>query len=182
MSQDASDLAAARAGSPEAFARLYDRHASVVLSLCRPRCASEADDAVQETFIRAYRMLDQLDRPAAFRPWLYAIARRVCAERRRSATRRDFHEARAVLTRVETDREEQTSVDVLDRTEQLQRLDAALDRLPDNQRLAIHLFYLDHDHVTAAAETLGLSRSGFYKLLHRARQALAVTMREVPST
>lgn len=182
MSQDASDLAAARSGSPEAFARLYDRHASVVMSLCRPRCASDADDAVQETFIRAYRMLDQLERPSAFRPWLYAIAKRVCAERRRSASRRNHHEANAVLTRVETNRDQRTCVDVVDRTEQLDRLGAALDRLPDDQHLAIHLFYLDHDHVTAAAEALGLSRSGFYKLLHRARQALAASMREVPST
>lgn len=182
MSHDASDLAACRAGSPEAFARLYDRHASVVMSLCRTRCASDADDAVQETFIRAYRILDQLERPEAFRPWLYAIAKRVCAERRRSATRRNHHEAHAMLTRVEPNRDRQSSVDLVDRTEQLDRLGDALERLPDDQRLAIHLFYLDNDHVTAAAETLGLSRSGFYKLLCRARQALAASLREVPST
>jgi hypothetical protein len=65
MSDDASDLSAALAGNPEAFARLYDRHAPVVLSLCRRSSSlADAEDAMQETFLRAYRKLHQLDRPA----------------------------------------------------------------------------------------------------------------------
>ena len=93
MSDDASDLAALRAGQRDAFARLYDRHAGVVISLCR-RFANltEAEDAMQETFLRAYRRLHQLKSPDGFRSWLYAIARRVCSERRRSTERRNRHE------------------------------------------------------------------------------------------
>lgn len=181
MSQDATDLAAAQAGSTEAFAGLYDRHAAVVLSLCRRNCAPEADDAVQETFLRAYRMLHQLDCPTAFRPWLYAIARRVCAERRRSARRRTHHEGRAVLMRIGEVAEHSTSFDSVHRAEQIDRLGSALETLPDSERLAIHLFYLEDDPVAVAAEALGLSRSGFYKLLARARAKLAARLREVPA-
>ncbi len=181
MGQDASDLASAQTGSTEAFARLYDRHAAIVLSLCRRNCAPEADDAAQETFLRAYRMLHQLDSPAAFRPWLYAIARRVCAERRRSANRRNHHEGRAMLMRADAAVEFATSSEVVERTEQIDRLGAALETLPDNERLAIHLFYLEDGPVTAAAEALGLSRSGFYKVLARARAKLAARLREVPA-
>jgi RNA polymerase sigma-70 factor (ECF subfamily) len=57
-----------------------------------------------------------------------------------------------------------------------------MDQLPERERLAIHLYYLEADPVTAAASALGLSRGGFYKLLARARQQLAVLMREVQST
>ena len=50
---------------------------------------------MQETFLRAYRKLHQLKHPDGLRFWLYAIARRVCSEQRRSAERRNRHEALA---------------------------------------------------------------------------------------
>lgn len=58
------------------------------------------------------------------------------------------------------------------RSEQLDRLGRALEQLPDDERLAVHLYYLDADPVVAAVECLGVSRSGFYKLLGRARERL----------
>ncbi len=181
MTDDARDLTAALAGDHEAFARLYDRHAAVVLSLCRCRSAGDADDAVQETFLRAYRLLPQLDAPEKLRPWLYAITRRVCAERRRSANRRNHHEERAMMIRAMEPPKTSPSIDAAEKSEQLDRLTAAIGTLPDDERLAVHLFYLEEDAANTAATTLGLSRSAFYKLLARARQKLSRQMREVPS-
>lgn len=43
-------------------------------------CASEADDAVQDTMVRAWRGLDDLSEPAALRSWLFRIATRVCLD------------------------------------------------------------------------------------------------------
>ncbi len=63
--------------------------------------------------------------------------------------------------------------------EQLDRLTAALDTLPEDERLVIHLHYLDSDPPKAANSALGLSRSGYYKLLHRARRRLAGMLNEV---
>jgi DNA-directed RNA polymerase specialized sigma24 family protein len=51
-----------------------------------------------------------------------------------------------------------------------------MERLDDRERLAIHLHYLESDPVKAAASALGLSRSGYYKLLARARERLASLM------
>ncbi|MBN1345224.1 MAG: sigma-70 family RNA polymerase sigma factor [Phycisphaerae bacterium] len=183
MTDDTCDLTAAAAGDGQAFARLYDRHAGVVLSLCRRRASSEAEaeDATQETFVRAFRMLDQLDRPAGFRRWLYAIARRVCAERHRAARRRAHHEEQAVISRIDLSPPAIAAAESVSQAEQLERLGLALDALADEERLAIHLYYLDADPVEAAASTLGLSRGGFYKLLARARRRLATLMGEVPT-
>src|SRR5688500_15651071 len=102
MSDDASDLSDVAAGDRAAFARLYDRHAPVILSLCR-RCSplAEAEDATQETFLRAFRKLGQVKNADGFRKWLYAIARHVCADRRRAARRRQHHENQAKMNRVE---------------------------------------------------------------------------------
>ena len=65
-----------------------------------------------------------------------------------------------------------------ERAEELLRLDAAIDALPDQERLAVHLYYLESDPVRAAKDALGLSRSGFYKLLARAREQLAAELKE----
>ncbi len=69
--------------------------------------------------------------------------------------------------------------DTAEKAEQLDRLTTALDTLPEDERLVIHLHYLDPDPPEAAASALGLSRSGYYKLLHRARGRLAGMLNEV---
>ncbi len=182
MSDEASDLSAAAAGDAEAFARLYDRHEGIVLSLCRRRSWSmdEAQDAAQETFMRAYLRLPEVRAPAMLRPWLYAIARHVCRERRRAASHRTQYEMNAARNRRvdSSDSSASAPVDAVEHAEQLERLTVALEALPDRQRLAIHLYYLDADPVAVASQALGVTRKGFYKLLARARRRLAVRMRE----
>lgn len=64
----------------------------------------------------------------------------------------------------------------VEHAEALDRLTSALDELPDEERLAIHLYYLEPDPVAAAGASLGLSRSGFYKLLARAKTHLGTLM------
>ncbi len=156
MNEDARDLSTARSGGADghaAFARIYDRHAAVVLALCRQNVTrsaggdAEADDALQETFIRAFRMLDRVEDPGQLRAWLYAIARRVCAERRRSAVRRSNHEARGAQVYMNAGTEHmpipgggkdgparggtgETPAAGAERAEQLELLDRALDALP----------------------------------------------------
>ncbi len=176
---DGKDLAAAQAGDHEAFARLYDRHAPVVLSLCRRLSLPEAEDATQETFIRAFRLLHKVHSPDKVRPWLYAIARRVCSERTRSAGRRARHEEHLALTQATQRIAPDDASEQAAHTERLERLDNALEQLDDRERLAIHLYYLEANPVTAATSALGVSRSGYYKLLARAREQLADLMREV---
>jgi RNA polymerase sigma-70 factor (ECF subfamily) len=176
VSDDGQDLAAAGAGDHEAFARLYDRHGPLVLSLCRRHCLAEAEDATQETFIRAYRMLESLERPDRFRAWLCSIARRVCSERRRSQGRRAAREERAMIEASVQRGPAPGAGEEAEREERMRRLSEAIDELDASERLAIHLYYLQPDPATAAADLLGVSRSGFYKLLARARQSLAARM------
>ncbi len=185
---EAADLAAAQAGDDDAFARIYDRLAPVVLSLCRQRSLAEAEDAAQETFIRAHRLLHKVD-DRRLRPWLYAIARRVCSERTRAGRRRKRHEGQSALRNQELQtapgRGSQAGATTGDpageseHAEQLERLGAAMEKLDDRERLAIHLYYLESDPVKAATDALELSRSGYYKLLARARERLADLMADL---
>ena len=181
---DARDLIAAKAGDHQAFARLYDRHAPLVLSLCRRSIdgsLAEAEDATQETFMRAHRMLDRLDNGPGLRSWLCAIAQRVSAEHRRAARRRTTHEGRAGIDAGERAPQSSSRIEDIERREALERLSGAIEQLDERERLAVHLHYLDAEPVRAAADALRLSRSGYYKLLARARDRLAVLMQEVPA-
>jgi RNA polymerase sigma-70 factor (ECF subfamily) len=183
VNDDAGDLAAARSGDHRAFSRLYRRHAGLVLSVCRCDCGgadADAEDAMQVTFIRAHDRLDRVDDPGALRAWLCGIARRVCSERRRSARRRLVHENgfRGVQRAAARPRE-RSAPEAAARSEDLDRLTAALRTLDERERTALHLHYLERDPAVAAEAMLGLSRSGYYKLLARARDHLATRMREV---
>lgn len=187
---DTRDLKLARQGDQAAFSRLYERHSAVILALCRKHAPIEADDALQETFIRACKLLHKVQDASRFRPWLYGIARRVCSEKRRSQRRRSHHTEQAMNQRVaqlDIGAPAHTSPDgqwlnEADRNEQLQQLGKALDQLPDRERLAIHLYYLEHDPVAAASSALGVSRSAYYKLLSRAKDRLAACFHEVQRT
>ncbi|MGA1225578.1 MAG: RNA polymerase sigma factor [Phycisphaerales bacterium] len=198
VNDDCSDLAALDAGDRDAGGRLYDRHASVIFALCREetgsRSAEDAEDAVQETFLRAFRMRDRLTDCTGFRSWLYAIARLVCKERRttRARARRDVaygldaargnakegrkpmptHTMQAMLEQ----RGGATPSAPLERRETLARLGSAIDTLPYEVRIALHLFYLEPDPVDAAKRALGISRAQFYRLVAEARQLIAAQL------
>jgi RNA polymerase sigma-70 factor (ECF subfamily) len=62
--------------------------------------------------------------------------------------------------------------------EESQRLLDAIRQLPAKERTALHLFYLAEQPASAAREAMGLSNSGFYKLLDRAKRRLASMLRE----
>ena len=198
MHDDCSDLAALDAGDPDAGWRLYDRHAAVLLALCREETGSrsreDAEDAVQETFLRAFRMRSRLTDCTGFRSWLYAIARLVCRERRKGRARERRDVAYALGESRDSSKEgnrrmhspASTSLRgqfgspapsaALERAETFARLGRAIDALPDDVRLALHLFYLERDPVEAAKRSLGVSRAQFYRLVAEARALIGAKL------
>ena len=198
LNNDCSDLAAFDAGDRDAGSRLYDRHAGVIFALCSEETGSrtrqDAEDAVQETFLRAFRMRAKLTDCTGFRSWLYAIARLVCKERRtaRARSRRDVaygldasrnasregptamppHTTHAMLERLGGG----SPTAPLEQRETLARLGIAIDSLPEDIRLALHIFYIEQDPVNEAKRALGISRAQFYRLVTHARELIAAQL------
>jgi RNA polymerase sigma-70 factor (ECF subfamily) len=159
-------IQAVYAGEKKAYEKLYDRYAPLVRAVCYDSTGNLADaqDLAQDVFMRAYEKLDQLRDPDRFGKWLLGIAWRRCQEwRRRRAKGRD----RLVgLGRVESVIPESSNDD---RIGQLREMIMAL---PERERLALHAFYLQGKSADNARRIMRLSRSGFYRVLDRARKRL----------
>lgn len=87
---DAAALASARAGDPQAFRALVERHARPLFRLAYRLTGSESDaeDVVQETFLRAYTRLDQFQERSAVGSWLHRIAANAAYDVLRARKRR----------------------------------------------------------------------------------------------
>jgi RNA polymerase sigma-70 factor (TIGR02960 family) len=83
-------VAAARAGDQAAFAELVERHRRELHVHCYRMLGSfeEAEDLVQETFLRAWRNRESFEGGPGFRAWLYRIATNACLDALRRSSRR----------------------------------------------------------------------------------------------
>jgi len=82
------------------FEELFGAYGADIVDYCgwRAGCVSDAQDAVAEVFLTAWRRLDEVPRGDAARVWLYATARRVIANQRRSTRRRAALVERMAIT------------------------------------------------------------------------------------
>lgn len=167
---DACLVGAVLAGNHDVFGDLYDRYVHLLQAVCYDMTGNfhETDDLVHDVFLRAFRRLEQLRRPDRFGPWLLIMARRTCRDwqRRRIRDRRRQSEVGGVV---------RDHVNPPSSNDSLVALQRAIAQLPEKERLAIHLFYLEGQHVMNARKMLGMSRSGFYRVLERARKRLRRT-------
>jgi len=87
---DAETVAQARAGDADAFRRLVERHSRDVFRLAfrMTRNEHDAEDVVQEAFLRAYRNLERFEQRAHFGSWLYRIAANCAYDSLRARQRR----------------------------------------------------------------------------------------------
>jgi RNA polymerase sigma-70 factor, ECF subfamily len=167
----------ARAGDREAFALLYDQFAPLIRSMSYDATGSSHDmeDVCQEVFLQAYRKLDRLRDPSRFAGWLVVIARRTCS----SWLRARRGKPDAGLDRIEPFVAVTGSDGVPDAcNDEILAVLNAIRYLPPKERMALHLFYLAEQPAVAACETMGLSNSGFYRVLDRAKKRLAAWLQK----
>jgi RNA polymerase sigma-70 factor (ECF subfamily) len=150
---------------------LYQRYGRQIYAYClhKLRSREEAEDAVQTTFMNAFRSLQRGATTEYEQAWLYKIAHNVCLERSTSSARR---------LRLETPNDIDLIEDLLPsrRSEsalELIGIEDALESMPENQRRAILLREWKGLSYREIGEELGLSQAAVEMLIFRARRSLA---------
>jgi RNA polymerase sigma factor (sigma-70 family) len=168
---DESLVAAAQAGSTEAFSRLVERHQQAVRAFLRRACGdwAQADDLAQETFLAAWSGIGRLKAGASVRAWLCGIGYNKHLTAVRSAGR---ERARGAV--YEADRDETVDAAPEDKL----ALERAMADLPAEQRACVALcLAADFSHAEAAealSMPLGTVKSHVSRGRARLCQALGV--------
>jgi RNA polymerase sigma factor (sigma-70 family) len=155
------------AAAREALARRY-RGRVYVFALALLQRPEDAEDAAQETFIRAFGSLGTYEPRGHFRAWLLAIAANVCRAHGRHERRRASHAAEE-----EWEETSPATGAIYAQAALREAVRAAIARLPAVYRGPVVLYYLEELPVAEVASILGRSRAAVKVQLWRARSLLA---------
>ncbi len=178
MNEELAWVFQAQQGNDEAFTRLVEQYQTPVYNLCYRMLGEPelAEDAAQESFLRAYQNIGRFDRQRSFATWLLSIAAHHCIDRLR---RRKFG---FISIDEEADDEERpmefadanaiNPEEEAERREEQQALHRVLQKLDATDRAAIVLRYW-YDFSVEIAESLRLTVPAVKSRLHRARREVA---------
>ena len=161
-------------GETQLFRLLIERHQQHIFNLCYRmlRQFEEADDATQDTFLKAYRSLKQFRGDARLKTWLCQIARNECLNRLR-------HENMASLDQqLTTDHSFQTAdstpspLELIEQRETQSIVHEAINKLPHQYRLVITLFHLNGLSYEEISQVMEIPMGTVKTHIFRARELL----------
>ena len=168
------------AGDPASLAQLFEAYADPIyrLALTLLRDPAAAEDIVQETFLSAWTHADRFEGRSSLRTWLYRIAYNASMDH----LRRDREDPLPDEADGSEDDgpppmptaliEWSTPEELLQRTDLAQRLDEAIEKLPEKLRAVFVLRDVEELSIQETAEALNISPANVKVRLHRARLLL----------
>ena len=176
--KESEKLILAQKGDADAFTDLVTIHQNAVYNLCYRMMGDpyEAEDAAQETFIRAYKAMKSYDTQRSFSTWLLSIAAHYCIDQlRKKRLKVTSIEDTPYLEIPDPGPNPEVS---LTKREQQQRIKALLNVLNETDRAIVIMFYWYEFSYAEIAEVLDLSSSAVKSRIHRARAQLAKSWNE----
>jgi len=171
----------AKNGSDEAFTYIVETYQTPVYNLCYRMLGEPeaAEDAAQETFLRAYQHIHRYDLQRPFATWLLSIAAHYCIDRLR----------RRKLPIFSVDEDEESTYEIPDAKalhpeaetvhgEQQEQIHAMVQSLDSTDRAAIVMRYWYDFSEIEIADALNLTVSAVKSRLHRARKQLGKLLQE----
>jgi RNA polymerase sigma-70 factor (ECF subfamily) len=178
---DAALMLRVKRGDRAAFTELVEKYKQPVMNFIfrSLRDEIEAEDLAQNVFLQVYKSRSRYKQTAKFTTFLFTIARNLCLNELR---RRSRHPAES-LEETHTDNEDQPARQIEDKTqiaapenvlhsELADKIEEALNELPENQRSAILLCRQDDLSYEQIAKILRTSLSATKSLIHRGRETL----------
>jgi len=175
--EDVELVERAQGGDVAAYGELVERYREVAFRTAWliTRSSADAEDAAQDAFVKAFYALGRFRSGEAFRPWILRIVSNEARNRRRSAGRRQHLALRAERERGPGDAAPSPEAATVAR-EDRERLLAALERLPERDRLVIAHRYLLELSEAETAEALGVRPGTVKSRLSRALERLRASM------
>jgi len=174
---DSDCIAAVLSGNTQQYALLVNRYKDLIYTLCA-RCLPSvelAEEAAQDSFLKAFKSLSQFNKKAKFSTWLYRIAYNTCM---------DYLKKKAIATDqlnynyVEEVGEEASVLHKLHDEERTEAILKAMDRLAKEDRFVLTLYYYEELSTEELAEVLGISPNYAKQKLFRARKQLGQIIEE----
>ena len=178
---DAAAVALARDGDSEAFRALVDRHSRAVYRLAHRMTGNpqDAEDVVQETFLRAYRQLGRFESRANFGTWLHRIAVNCSIDLIRSRKHQETGHDAADLDALDTadrDRTDPSPERLMLSTEVQDRVAAAMASLSHMERAAFVLRHFEGQSIDEISRALGLKINAAKHSIFRAVRKMRVAL------
>ncbi len=133
------------------------------------RSPEKAEDLTQEAFLRAWESFRRYDRSRPFLPWILRIARNRALDHMRRNREQPQAEFPTLTGPASPERD-------LLKQEENAALESALLALPEKQRTAVYLYYIEEMPLPGVARVVGRSPAAVAALLHRARAAMRECM------
>lgn len=179
IESDAMLVARLQAGEPDAYETLVRVHGGRLLSVARRFLPNneDAQDAVQEAFIKAFRAIGTFEERAQLHTWLHRIVVNTALMKIRSRKRRPEESIDDLLPTFQADGHQTTesrewSDAIFERKETAAIVRQAIAQLPDHYRLVLTLRDIEERDTIETATALGTTTTVVKVRLHRARQAL----------
>jgi RNA polymerase sigma-70 factor (ECF subfamily) len=168
----------AQKGDSGAFTQVVEAYQRPVFNLCYRMLGDpeDAEDAAQETFLRAYDHLRRYDRQRSFSTWLLSIAAHYCIDQIRK--KRMTFLSMDTFPNLDIPDANPGPESAFHRREDQQRVQALLTTLNPQDRAAVVMYYWYDFSYEEIADSLKLTVSAVKSRLHRARLSLAQTWTE----
>jgi len=178
----------ARSGDSDAFRQLVEQHSRAVFRLAFRMTGNEedAEDVVQETFLRAYKKLDKYEARSSFSTWLYRIASNYSLDlirmRKRHEDKRErgTAEDRDILQSIPVDSPGPDRI--MYGTQVQERVNEALNELSPQERTAFILRHFEGLSIEEIGSTLGTGTNATKHSIFRAVQKLRRSLEPVVSS
>jgi RNA polymerase sigma-70 factor (ECF subfamily) len=176
---DAAAVAQARDGDQAAFRSLVERHGRSVYRMAL-RIAGrheDAEDVVQETFIRAYRQLDRFEARANFSTWLYRIGFNCAIDHVRARRHREIASAPEVLNELAPPSRDPSTEDLVYGTQISERVHGVLADLTSQERAAFVMRHFHGCSIDEICESLEIAPNAAKHAVFRAVRKMRAALR-----
>lgn len=180
--EDRAFVAQFLGGKEEGFNRLVLKHKDRIFTLCLRMLSDrdEADDVAQETFLRVFHGLKGFRMESLFSTWVYRIAVNACKNKMDSRAWKDRRDkADLDAADLEDGHSSPSPAEELEAKSRRARIEAAIARLPEEQRVLVVLRDVEGLAYEDIAESLSLNPGTLKSRLNRARAQLQDWLKEL---